>query len=556
MRPPAAASRRRQAEDRPRPGEEAIIEREAHSEPATQTADGATREPLWIVVRPAAEVSIKARATRAAFLRRLKVNLKDALKRAEVQARVLTRYTRTMVRIDPGDEDPAAVQERAFDALTRVFGVGSFSPVEGVAPARIDAIVAMGTELFADRVVGRRYAVRCKRKGSHAFGSTDVERALGAALNPGATVDLTDPEVTVSVEITGGRALLFCERLPGPGGLPIGTGGRAVALLSGGFDSAVAAWYVMKRGIEMDFVFCSMGGVTSERLALQVAKVLTDRWTAGSRPDFLSLEFDPVVDDLRGSARSSYWQVVLKRQMLRAADAAADGIEARLAHEAEVRRQRRPPSTVDAIVTGEAIGQVSSQTLSNLRAIDGVASRPVLRPLIGLDKLEIMAVAERIGTAALSAQVRETCAITPDHPVTHSSAERVAGEEEGLDRELLARTVAEAKRLPVRALKPADLMLPYLFVEAVPEGATLVDCRTAGARRARPLADARPADAASLVRRRGELDKACTYVLVCEVGTRSAQAAEVLQQSGFDAYSFRGGERALRRWLERSRVGP
>ncbi len=513
-------------------------------------------DELWIVIRPAAELSIKARATRTAFRRRLKVNLKDALKRAELTAHVLTRYSRTMVRVSLAGEAREAVQERAFAAIARVFGIGSFSPVEATCAARLDDIVAEGTALFAERVKGRRYAVRCKRKGTHAFGSMDVERALGAALNEGAAVDLTHPDITVSVEIQGGRAVLFCERVQGAGGLPIGSGGRAVALLSGGYDSAVAAWQVMKRGIEVDFVFCKMGGVTSERLALQVAKVLTDEWAAGSRPDFLSLDFDPLVEELQASARSPYWQVVLKRQMLRCADAAADAIEERLAREARERGQRRPAATVDALITGEAIGQVSSQTLGNLRAIDTVARRPVLRPLIGLDKLEIIAAAERIGTAPLSAQVRETCAITPGRPVTHSRAERVEREEEGLDAASIAAALEGARRLPVRALKPADLMLPYLFVEALPAGAQLLDCRPPGLRRAWRPEGAVDAPVPELFGRLRELDKARTYVLFCEFGTRSAQAAEVLQQSGFDAYSFRGGEPALRRHLERAPARP
>lgn len=510
---------------------------------------------LLYVVRPAPEVAIKAPATRTAFRKRLKSNVGDALKRWGLRVEVRSLYGRMMVRVHPDGEAVEAVAGRAREALAHVFGVGSFSPAEGHCHADLATIVATGTELFAERVRGRRYAVRCKRTGGHAFGSMDVERGLGAALNEGATVDLSDPEVTVSVEVSGTRAVFFSERIPGPGGLPLGTGGRALALLSGGYDSVVAAWYVMKRGVEVDFLHCRMGGAASERLALQIAKVLSDGWAAGSRPDFYAVDFGPVVEDLQASARPSYWQVVLKRQMLRAGETLADRIERELTARARERSERRRPATVDALVTGEALAQVSSQTLSNLRSIDGAAERPVLRPLAGLDKLEIIRAAEHIGTAELSAQVREFCAITPGHPVTSSRRDEVVRQEAGLDLEALRVAVAETPRRPLRALKPADLMLPYLYVETVPDGAVLLDCRDETRWRAWHPEGAVHAPLPGLLGRLRELDKDPTYVLVCQFGTRSAQAAEVMQQAGFEAYSLRGGERALRAPAEARAAG-
>lgn len=519
-------------------------------------ADARAAGSLLVVVRPAPELAIKAPTTRNAFRKRLKVNLGDAVKRWGLHAQVRSLYGRLMVVADPADQPEDAVRQRIREALSHVFGVGSFSFSEGDCEADLNAIVALGQALFADRVRGRSYAVRCKRTGSHPFGSMDVERALGAAINEGATVDLERPDVTVSVEVTGARAVFFSERIPGPGGLPLGTGGRALALLSGGYDSAVAAWSVMRRGVEVDFLHCRMGGSASERLTLQIAKVLTDDWASGTRPDFYAADFAGVVQDLQASAKPSYWQVVLKRQMLRAGEAMADRIEASLTERSRQRGERRRPATVDALITGEALAQVSSQTLSNLRAIDAAARRPVIRPLAGSDKLDIIRAAERIGTAALSAQVREFCAITPGHPVTSSRLEEVDRQEAGLDPEAVTSAVAAAERRPLRALTPADMTLPYLFVESVPDGAVLLDCRSEALRRAWRPERAVPAPLPELLGRLRQLDKDPTYVLFCRFGTRSAQAAEVMQQAGFEAYSFRGGEPALRRHLEgATRVG-
>jgi len=521
-------------------------------QPHDANASGQGAGELLFVVRPAPEMAIKSPATRAAFRRRLKANLGDAVKRWGLQGSVRSMYGRLVVLVEPGEESAPHVAARAREAISHVFGVGSFSPAEGHCRADLDAIVEAGAALFGARVKGRRYAVRCKRTGSHAFRSMDVERALGSAINEGATVDLTHPEVTVSVEVSGDRAVFFSERLPGPGGLPLGSGGRALALLSGGYDSVVAAWYVMKRGIEVDFLHCRMGGSASERLALQVAKVLTDSWACGSRPDFYAADFGPVVEDLQASSKPAYWQLVLKRQMLRAGDHLADALERALEERARQGHGRRRPKTVDALITGEALAQVSSQTLSNLRAIDAVAERPVLRPLAGMDKLDIIRAAEHVGTAGLSARVREFCAITPGHPATSSRVAEVDAQESRLDPALIARLVRAAVegRRPLRALTPSDLMLPYLFVEALPDGAVLLDCRDPGRHHAWRAEGARAAPLPALLGRLRELDKDPTYVLFCEVGTRSAQAAEVMQQSGFEAYSFRGGERGLRRHLD------
>jgi thiamine biosynthesis protein ThiI len=256
-------------------------------------------------------------------------------------------------------------------------------------------------------VHGKRFAVR-PPYGNHPFGSRDVEVQLGAALLPDG-VDLTSPEVTVHIEVRQDQAYLFSERTEGVGGLPVGVEGRALALLSGGYDSAVASWLMLKRGVALDYVFCNLGGDAYERAVLQVAKVMADEWSFGTRPRLHVVDFGKPLDALRAGCRASYWQVVLKRLMYRAAERIALDTGA------------------EALITGEAVGQVSSQTLTNLRAIEAAATLPVLRPLLGFDKGEIIERARAIGTASLSEQVREYCAISPGRPVTAASIRRSIG---------------------------------------------------------------------------------------------------------------------------------
>lgn len=614
-------------------------------------------EPL-VTIRPAAEITIKARGTRAVFLRQLRWNVKDALQRAGYDVSVWSRGMRIMARLRsrddaggpashpasrvpevdavpglgdavpgraaagpghvaaaPGHVDAASANvdsDAAADVLTRVFGVGSFSFVEGRCAPDLDTIVETGSRLFGERVKGKRYAVRCKRSGNHAFRSVDVERSLGAALNAGATVDLTDPEITVEVALDPRGALFFSQRFAGPGGLPLGTGGRALALLSGGYDSVVAAWQLMRRGVIVDFVHFRLGEAPSERAALRVAQVMSERWSYGSRPDVHVIDLRPAVDEMRRSVTPSYWQVALKRVMIRGGEAVADGIETyarTVARSGAARRRARV--AVDALVTGESIGQVSSQTLANLRAIDAVADRPVLRPLIGSDKLDIIAMARAIGTAALSSEATEECDITPVRPVTASRNARLVAEEEDMTQAVLAACVAGVARgetrIPLRVLQEGEGWLDVdgaddhgaddhgagatdgtdgmdgaggtyradgtygpaatdgtdatghrrgvraaaddLVTRDVPAGAVLLDCRPEPLRAAWRAPGHEVEIGPSTAEERARLDPDRTYVCFCLHGTRSRWVAERLREDGVRAFAFGGGMAALTRRL-------
>jgi tRNA uracil 4-sulfurtransferase len=477
-----------------------------------------------ILVRLAAELGVKSHHTRRQFQRQLLSNLRDALRSTGEPFRVEGGWGRIFVRSDA----PAAT-----DVLARVFGVSSISAVDMTVPATLEAIVGAGEELYRERVQGRSYAVRARRSGSHDFSSADVQVRLGAALNRYGRVDLSAPDVTVHVEVRDGDAYLFGERITGAGGLPLGVQGSAAMLLSGGYDSAVAAWLLLKRGVALDYVFCNLGGEAYERAVLQVAKVIADEWSYGHAPRLHALDFGPVVDEMRARTKPAYWQVVLKRLMYRAAAAIGE------------------QDGAAAIVTGEALGQVSSQTLANLRALEPASSLPVFRPLIGFDKEEIISRARAIGTAALSERVKEYCAIAPGRPVTAATPDAVAEEERKMDGGPLERAVAGRRTLAVRKLSPADLVAPYLFAAEVPAGAVVLDCRTREQYRSWHYPGAEHRDEWELLQRFGELSRDPTYILYCAHGIQSAYLAEKMQRAGYEAYSFRGGAGALMRYAGR-----
>jgi thiamine biosynthesis protein ThiI len=489
-----------------------------------ETTDGAAKH--LALLRLSGDISTKARATRHQFVGRLLHNLRDALSTEGLPPRLRVSHDRLFAELPQG-ADPAF--------LARVFGIQSVSMVERRSGESLAAIVEAGVSLFRDRVAGRRFAVRARRvgdRGQARIRGGDVNRELGAALLPfAAGVDLGSPEITVHCELHEGEAYFFPESLAGPAGLPLGVEGRAIALISGGFDSAVAAWQLQKRGVALDYVFCNLGGSAHLRGTLHVAKRLGDRWSYGSRPRFHAIDFAPLSADLQAKAEPRYWQVLLKRLMLRAADIVAD--------------ERRAP----ALVTGEALGQVSSQTLQNLAVISPASRRTILRPLVGFNKEEIIAIAEHIGTAELSKVVREYCDLAPHKPATAASQRAIDAEEAKLDLSLIERVVAHREVHDLRDLDIDKLDVPEIQIDRVPEGATLIDLRTLDEYRRWHHPDALHLDWNRALQSFPSFDRRGTFVLSCEFGLKSAHLAELMRLEGFEAFHFRGGIPALRRQI-------
>lgn len=476
-----------------------------------------------ILVRLSAELTTKARGTRRRFTRKLLENIREALRGSGESFHAESHWTRIHVRTSARD---------AVRRLQRIPGLSSMSVVEGTCAANLEEIVSTGAAIFGERVKGRTYAVRARRAGTHGFSSHDIQQRLGAALNPGATVNLDAPEVEVEVEVRDQTVYFFSGRVPGAGGLPLGVEGRAICLLSGGFDSAVAAWLMLKRGVQLDYLFCNLAGDSYERSVVQVAKILADEWSYGTRPRLYVVDFGPVLDALRAGSQPRYWQLVLKRLMYRAAS--------RVAAEAGA----------GAIVTGEALGQVSSQTLANLAAIDDAADRVVFRPLVGFDKSEIVDRARTIGTFEISSRVKEYCAIAPGNPVTHATREAAAAEENRVDGTALEAALDARRVIDVRTVNAADLVEAYLFTEEVPDDAVVLDVREEAEGDGWSYPGALRGGVGEHAGRIGRMDPDRTYVLYCDAGMQAVLLAEQMQRAGLEAYAFRGGTRALREHSE------
>jgi thiamine biosynthesis protein ThiI len=481
-------------------------------------------DPL-LILRLSGDFYTKARRTRMRFLRRLVANLEAALKFHGLPYKLEPTWSRLYLETP----QPGA----AAEVVGRVFGVQSVSAVERRPWGSLEELVEIGAGFFGEAVRGKSFAVRATRRGKRdqiGFDSTAIERALGSALLAAGAgrVNLSAPEVTAHVELEPGSAHLFFDKVRGHGGLPIGVEGRAISLVSGGFDSAVASWLLAKRGVQLDYVFCNLGGAAHRLGVLQVMKWIAEQWSYGYTPRLHEVDLAPLVADLRRKVKPQNWQIVLKRLILRAG--------ASIAH-----RGGRL-----GLVTGDAIGQVSSQTLQNLAVISQASpSLPVLRPLLGFNKEEILEIARRIGIYELSAAVAEYCDLAPPKPNTRAALQDVLRDEAALDLNLLDRLVDARRIHDLRRIDPEALSSPVPELAEIPPGATVIDLRSAAAYRGWHYPGALHLDLPHALAAYRSFAPDRPYVLVCEVGLKSAHLAEKMREAGFEAFQFLGGLKGL-----------
>jgi len=365
--------------------------------------------------------------------------------------------------------------------------------------------------------------VRVHRVGDHPFTSRDVAAAVGAALAAaGGTVDLEKPEVEFFVEVRGDKAYLYTEVVEGPGGLPLGSEGKVLALVSGGIDSPVAAWMLMRRGAHVDVFHCALGGTPTLKRSLEVIRQLLS-WSYGYNARVIVADCSPVAKAIRTKVREELWNIAFKRALYLAAAEAARRVKAL------------------ALATGESLGQVSSQTLQALAAVEKGLDMPVLRPLIGMDKEEIVQLAKRIGTYDLSAHMPEYCAIFSRRPKKWATREEV--EEIDLAVGDVAREVASAAKV-LRKRELADYISTLsppadLEVEEPPPDAVVVDLRDEESYKRWHYPGAVRADVEDVAKLVDKLGRDKTFVFYCYSGGLSIDVAEALRKQGIRAYSLR-----------------
>jgi thiamine biosynthesis protein ThiI len=369
------------------------------------------------------EVGLKGK-NRAFFIRALAANVRRALAPLGSGFSVSTPYGRIFVDL-PGPDCLEAV----IPALGRVFGLVSYSPV-AQAELTMEGIQAAALEELRAGGLPQTFRVSARRSlKSFALNSMEINRELGGFLLencPGLQVDLHQPQRVVNVEVRPEGAYVFSRVYPGAGGLPVGVTGKGVLLLSGGIDSPVAGWLAMKRGIALEALYFDTPPFTSPRALAKVEKLakILAQWAP---VNLHVVNFTPVQRSLLERVPEDLTITVMRRFMFRVAQALA----------------RREGAL--ALITGESAGQVASQTLESMLVINEVVSLPVLRPVVALDKVEIMDQARKIGTYDVSIEPFPDCCalfVSP-HPKTRPTLAQAARAEESLDvQDLVAQALA------------------------------------------------------------------------------------------------------------------
>lgn len=373
------------------------------------------------------EIMIKGTAARRQQINQLSNNLIKLLKR--VNENIESKKFSDKIEI----VCPIEYSVETRQILLQTPGVGVI--LEAVQYNKIntlDEIKVLVNDILGHTVKNKTFVVRAKRTGTHDFKSIEIEKTVGGymlAHNDAKGINLKNPDIKINIELVHNQLNVVTLKHNGLGGFPIGSQGQILSLMSGGFDSTVASYLTMRRGIKTHFIFFNLGGVAHEIGVKQVASFLWNKFGSSHNVSFITVPFEDVVSEIFRSTAETYMGVTLKRLMLKASEKIANDME------------------IDALVTGESVAQVSSQTLRNLSLIDQATNKLILRPLSTMHKQDIMKIANDIGTRRFAETMPEYCGVISKNPVIHGSFKRMEVESRKFDYSVLDAAVAKAVRV-------------------------------------------------------------------------------------------------------------
>lgn len=474
---------------------------------------------MKFVIKLFPEIIVKSRPVRKQFIAQLRKNLKKVLKPIVEHPEITGSWD--LIELDIAKSDDH-LEQQIIDRLQSTPGIDFILKVNPHTFESVDDIANIVIEEFSNKVQGKTFCVRVKRSGKHAFSSIDIERQVGGALfhnSDNAGVKLKDPQVTVSLEIQGDILLTVVKRFQGLGGFPMGQQESCVSLISGGYDSSVASYLMMKRGIRTHYCFFNLGGMAHEVGVKQVSHYLWEKYSSSHRILFITIPFEKVVAEILTKIDHSQMGVILKRMMLRVASQVADEFNA------------------PALVTGEAVGQVSSQTLTNLAVIDKVCDNFVMRPLIVMDKPEIISISREIGTEEFAAVMPEYCGVISNKPTTRAKLGKIEAEEQRFDFDVLEQAFENRKVENIDEIYASKTNLQEIEVVSLPnKNDILLDIRHPHELALKPMqltANKIISIPFFKLQSCSELDKNQSYLLYCDKGIMSQLQAEELASKGY-----------------------
>ncbi|MFQ2692360.1 tRNA uracil 4-sulfurtransferase ThiI [Aeromonas caviae] len=474
---------------------------------------------MKFIIKLFPEITIKSKSVRQRFIKILQGNIRNVLRRFDDDARVRMDWDKLIVS-SRNDQ----FREQAIEALACIPGIQAFLEVQASKFTDLHDIFEQTRAVWGDRLKGKTFCVRARRVGKHDFSSLELERYVGGGLNQHcetAGVRLKKPDIQVNLEVENDELYIISAVHHGMGGFPMATQEDVLSLLSGGFDSGVASYQFIKRGCRVHYCFFNLGGAAHEIGVKQVAYYLWNKFGASHKVRFTAIDFEPVVAEILEKIDNGQMGVVLKRMMMRAAGQVANTFQ------------------IPALVTGECVGQVSSQTLTNLNVIDRVTDKVILRPLITWDKPDIISEARRIGTLEFAETMPEYCGVISKKPTVKAELSRIEAEEENFDFAILDKVVAEARYLDIRRIGE-ETAAEVQEVETTAESGddeVILDIRSMEEHDDKPLVvegrEIIHIPFFKLATAFGDLPKEKTYLLYCDRGVMSKLQALYLKEKGF-----------------------
>ncbi|QLB43025.1 tRNA 4-thiouridine(8) synthase ThiI [Mannheimia pernigra] len=465
------------------------------------------------------EIMIKSDSVRRRFIKILTSNIRNVLLKETKNISVVRHCDFIKVRAKV-EEEGALV----LDLLKRTPGIHHILEVEETPFTDMHDIFEQTYAAVKDELEDKSFSVRVRRKGKHDFSSLDVERYVGGGLNQrieSARVKLKNPDVTVRIDIEQDKMLLIKARYEGLGGYPIGTQEDVLSLISGGFDSGVSSYMLIRRGSRVHYCFFNLGGAAHELGVKQMAYHIWSRYSTSHKVRFVAINFENVVGEILEKVDNGQMGVVLKRMMVRAASKIAERFG------------------IQAIVTGEALGQVSSQTLTNLRLIDKASDTLVLRPLITHDKEKIIAIAKEIGTDDIAKSMPEFCGVISKNPTVKAIESKIVEEEGHFNFDVLDQAVKNADYLDIReiAQQAEKEVVSVETTSELSENDIILDIRSPEEVDENPFrlpgVEVKALPFYKLSSLFSELDQDKTYLLYCQRGVMSKLQALYLKESGY-----------------------
>ena len=406
--------------------------------------------------------------------------------------------------------------------LQHVFGIIEIMRVREGELGSIDTIAEMVYSIYCRKIRGKTYSIKVRRIGTHNFTSIDVARYVGSKLQIcGGSVDLENPDLEIYIEIRDKRFFITSNRetIKAYGGLPLGVSEKVLSLFSGGFDSTVASWLIMRKGSPIDFIHIALGSADNIISSLKVAEKLAKNWSIGYKPKTIVIDGAELSFEIRNKLPPHYWQIALRRAMYEVSSIVMEKLNAK------------------AIVTGESIWEASSQTLTNLDAAQKGLDINILRPVIAFDKDEIIDITRLIGTYELNNVVKESCFLG-SYPHTHINRDKFLRYYSNIDKNVIDRAIENSIEINLYsdwASKVREWLGHSLIeIENIPPKAVIVDInRIHGKGSIKGLKDI------------DSIDRDREIVLVCEEGEASYTMARILREKGFRAYSLSGGYKRL-----------